>query len=232
VPHREQHVLVPFKPAEPLARAAAYVRMSTEHQKYSTFNQLTAIKAYAADHNLTITHVYADEGISGLQIKNRPGLRSLISDAMKGRANFGVVLVYDITRWGRFQDIDYSAFYEVLCRMQGVDVVYCAEIFQDDHSPLSAVIKAIRRAEAADFSRDLSVKVFNGQCNLARRGYSQGGVARYGLKNVVVRDDGKPVGKGSRCTKRLVGYHVELAPGPSGGSAGRKGDFQALCKAR
>jgi DNA invertase Pin-like site-specific DNA recombinase len=189
--------------------------MSTEHQKYSTFNQLTAIKAYAADHNLTITHVYADEGISGLQIKNRPGLRSLISDAMKGTANFSVVLVYDITRWGRFQDIDYGAFYEVLCRMHGVAVVYCAETFQDDHSPLSAVIKTIRRAEAADFSRDLSVKVFNGQCNLARRGYSQGGVARYGLKNVVVRDDGKPVGKGFRRTKRLVGYHVELAPGLS-----------------
>ena len=213
MPRSRNQALVPVSSALPVVRAAAYVRMSTEHQRYSTFNQLTAIKAYAADHNLTITRVYADEGISGLQIRNRPGLRSLISDAMKGRASYSVVLVYDISRWGRFQDLDHSAFYEVACRMNGVDVVYCAESFQNDHSPLSAILKTIRRAQAADFSRDLSEKVFNGQCNLARRGYSQGGVARYGLKNIVVRDDGRPVGKGFRRTKRLVGYHVELAPG-------------------
>jgi DNA invertase Pin-like site-specific DNA recombinase len=204
---------LPTKLLEPIKLAAAYVRMSTEHQKYSTYNQLTALKEYAADHNLTITRVYADEGISGLQIKNRPGLKRLISDVVTGTASFGVVLVYDITRWGRFQDIDYSAFYEVACRMHGVDVVYCAEPFQDDHSPLSAILKTIRRAEAADFSRDLSRKVFNGQCNLARRGYSQGGVPRYGLKHIIVRDDGESIGRLTRRIKRLVGYHVEFAPG-------------------
>ena len=79
--------------------AAAYVRMSTDQQRYSTFHQLTAIKAYAADHNLTIVHVYADEGISGLQIKNCPGLRS---DAMKGRGELQRRLVYDISRWGQY----------------------------------------------------------------------------------------------------------------------------------
>jgi DNA invertase Pin-like site-specific DNA recombinase len=211
---RRQHYPVPAKLLEPIKRAAAYVRMSTENQKYSTFNQLAAIRDYAANHNLTVCQVYADEGISGLEIKNRPGLRKLISDVLKGETDFNVVLVYDITRWGRFQDIDDSAFYEILCRRSGVDIVYCAEMFENDRTPLTAILKTIRRAEAAGFSRDLSAKVFNGQCNLARRGYSQGGPAPYGLANLVVRDDGKPFRRTTRRKKRLDGYHVELVPGP------------------
>jgi DNA invertase Pin-like site-specific DNA recombinase len=211
---RKQKYPLPAKLLEPVKRAAAYVRMSTDHQKYSTTNQLAAIQEYAAGHSLMVCRTYADEGISGLNIKNRPGLRKLISDILRGTADFDMVLVYDITRWGRFQDIDDSAFYEVLCRRNGVDIVYCAEAFQNDRSPLTAVIKAIRRAEAANFSRDLSAKVFNGQCNLARRGYSQGGPAPYGLSNVVVRDDGKPLRRVTRHKKRLDGYHVELVPGP------------------
>jgi DNA invertase Pin-like site-specific DNA recombinase len=205
---------VPAKLLEPVTRAAAYVRMSTEHQKYSTYNQMTAIEEYAAQRKFVLCRVYEDEGLSGLQIKNRPGLRGLISDVLKGTADFTAVLVYDVTRWGRFQDLDYSAYYEVLCRMSGVEVVYCAEVFQNDHSSLSTILKTIRRAEAADFSRDLSAKVFNGMCNIARRGYAPGGPAPYGLKTIMVRDDGKPMGSMARRRKRLTGCHIELAPGP------------------
>ena len=51
--------------------AAQYVRMSTDHQRYSIQNQAAAIAAYAASHNLTIVRTYADQGESGLQIKNK-----------------------------------------------------------------------------------------------------------------------------------------------------------------
>jgi predicted site-specific integrase-resolvase len=44
------------------ARAAKYVRMSTEHQKYSTENQAEAIEQYAARRDLVIVRTYADEG--------------------------------------------------------------------------------------------------------------------------------------------------------------------------
>jgi DNA invertase Pin-like site-specific DNA recombinase len=129
-----QRYLVPVKP-QPLKRAAAYVRMSTEHQEYSTAHQMVAIREYAAKHDLWIAQVYSDEGISGLEIKSRAGLKRLINDVLRGKADFGTVLVYDISRWGRFQDIDQSAFYEYLCRMNGVEVVYCAELFRDDRTP-------------------------------------------------------------------------------------------------
>jgi hypothetical protein len=33
-----------------------------------------------------------------------------------------VILVLDVSRWGRFQDIDESAYYEFLCRRAGMQV--------------------------------------------------------------------------------------------------------------
>ena len=54
-------------PQLPLARRAAqYVRMSTEHQQYSTANQADKILDYAAHHGFEIVRTYADEGKSGL----------------------------------------------------------------------------------------------------------------------------------------------------------------------
>ena len=94
------------------ARAAQYVRMSTDHQKYSTDNQKDAIAAYAATHDLTIVQTYEDEGRSGLRLEGRDALKQLINDVRSRRADYSVVLVYDVSRWGRFPDADESAYYE------------------------------------------------------------------------------------------------------------------------
>jgi hypothetical protein len=47
----------------------AYVRMSTDHQKYSTENQVDAIRSYASARGLPILRLFEDSGRSGL----RPG---------------------------------------------------------------------------------------------------------------------------------------------------------------
>lgn len=60
----------PFSP-EATLRAAEYVRMSTEHQQYSTQNQRDKIREYAARRNIAIVRTYADEGKSGLRIDGR-----------------------------------------------------------------------------------------------------------------------------------------------------------------
>lgn len=99
-----------------LRRAAEYVRMSTEHQKYSSENLSDAIRAYAASHGMEIVRTYADAGKSGLRIEGREALQKLIRDVEEGRADFEVILVYDVSRWGRFQDADESAYYEYICK--------------------------------------------------------------------------------------------------------------------
>src|SRR5688572_33478222 len=97
---------------QPARSAAMYVRMSTDHQKYSTQNQEEAIRDYASRHRMEIVTIYADEGKSGLNIAGRNALQQLINDVQSGSATFSVILVLDVTRWGRFQDADESAYYE------------------------------------------------------------------------------------------------------------------------
>jgi len=201
--------------AIPAGRAAQYVRMSTEHQQYSTQNQADKIRDYAARQGLDIVRTYADEGKSGLRIDGRPALQQLIDDVQTGRADFQTILVYDVSRWGRFQDADESAYYEYLCRRAGVQVAYCAEQFDNDGSPMSTVFKSFKRAMAGEYSRELSVKVFAGQCRLIEEGFRQGGPAGYGLRRVLIDQHGKVKGSLARGEhKSLQTDRVVLQPGP------------------
>ncbi|MDP1940850.1 MAG: recombinase family protein [Gallionella sp.] len=81
-----------------LFRAAEYVRMSTEHQQYSTENQADKIREYAARRGIEIIKTYADAGKSGLRIDGRQALQQLIKDVETGAADFQVILVYDVIR--------------------------------------------------------------------------------------------------------------------------------------
>src|SRR3546814_15532228 len=84
--------------------------MSTEHQQYSTENQSEAMRQYAERRGIEIVRSYADEGRSGLRLDGRDALKQLIEDVQSGTADFTVILVYDVSRWGRFQDADESAY--------------------------------------------------------------------------------------------------------------------------
>lgn len=176
----------------PRVPAAEYVRMSTEHQKYSTDNQSRAIREYADRRGYEIVESYADEGKSGLNIGGRAALQRLLNDIENGRAAFKALIVYDVSRWGRFQDPDEAAAYELRCRRAGVAVHYCAEQFENDGSIGSSIIKTVKRAMAGEYSRELSVKVFAGQANLIRLGFRQGGAAGFGLRRVLIDQDGQP----------------------------------------
>lgn len=196
-------------------RAAQYVRMSTEHQKYSTENQSEAISAYAAKRGYEIVRTYADEGKSGLNLEGRGALRQLLDDVTSDVADFEVVLVYDVSRWGRFQDPDEAAAIELTCKRAGVAVQYCAEQFENDGSIGSSIIKTVKRAMAGEYSRELSVKVFAGQSNLIRRGFRQGGPAGFGLRRRLVDEEGRSKGDLLRGQQKSISTdRVILVPGP------------------
>lgn len=196
-------------------RAAQYVRMSTDHQKYSTQNQSEAIAAYAAQRNITVVRQYADEGRSGLTLDDREALQKLIREVETRRTDFEAILVYDISRWGRFQDVDESAYYEFICKRAGITVHYCAEEFENDGSLSSTILKTVKRVAAADYSRQLSKKVFQGQCTIAKLGFFKGGPPGYGLRRYLL-EDGKTLKQqlapGQR--KSIQTDRVVLGPGP------------------
>lgn len=189
--------------------------MSTEHQRYSTENQAEAIAQYAARRGFEIVQTYEDSGRSGLTLNGRQSLQQLLADVRSGAAEFNAILVYDISRWGRFQDADESAYYEFVCREAGISVHYCAEQFENDGSISATIIKSVKRAMAGEYSRELSVKVFAGQCRLVRLGYRQGGPAGYGLRRQLLDEQGAPKGELRRGEqKSLQTDRVVLGPGP------------------
>ena len=198
-------------------RAAEYVRMSTEHQRYSTDNQSAVIRRYAAGRGFEIVRTYADEGKSGLNLAGRVALRSLLADVEGGRADYAAILVYDVSRWGRFQDPDEAAEVELRCKRAGIRVHYCAEQFENDGSIGSSIVKTVKRAMAGEYSRELSVKVFAGQAHLIRLGYRQGGPSGFGLRRLLVDEHGTPKGELHRGEhKSIATDRVVLVPGPDG----------------
>ncbi|WP_299741148.1 recombinase family protein [uncultured Roseobacter sp.] len=191
------------------------MRMSTEHQRYSTENQADAIQRYADERGYQIIKTYSDAGKSGLRIQGRAGLTQLIDDIESGHADFKTVLVYDVSRWGRFQDADESAYYEYACKRAGISVEYCAEQFENDGSTMSTVVKGLKRAMAGEYSRELSQKVFAGQSRLIELGYRQGGAPGFGLRRMLIDEAGNAKGILVRGEHKSIQTDcVTLVPGP------------------
>lgn len=173
-------------------RAVQYLRMSTEHQRYSLENQAAVIAAYALDRGFEVVRTYSDAGKSGLTLSGRLGLQQLLSDALNPARDFSAILVLDVSRWGRFQDPDQAAHYEYICRAAGVAVAYCAEQFENDGGMIAAIAKNLKRVMAAEYSRELSSKVTRAKLQQARLGFRQGGSVGYGFRRMLVEEDGTP----------------------------------------
>lgn len=213
-------------------RAAAYARMSTDLQDQSIAQQLEGIGHYAARQACSVVKVYRDAGRSGLTAAHRPGLQQLLADIVQGEPGFELVLVLDVSRWGRFQDIDESAYYEHLCRRHGVRVIYCAEPFgaAASDSPMQHLFKDVKRLMAAEHSRELSHKVFAAHAFLLQHGHKPGGAAGYGLRRLCLRADGSPraiLAPGER--KAHLTDRVVLVPGPEAEVAVVRRIYQLYC---
>lgn len=174
--------------------AAQYLRMSTDHQRYSLSNQAAAIGAYAVKHDLEIVRTFEDAGKSGLTLRERPGLQALLAEAVSGSAEFAKVLVLDVSRWGRFQDPDQAAHYEFICREAGVDIVYVAEAFANDGSTMSSVVKHLKRVMAGEYSRELGERIRAGKRRQAPQGFFVGGRLPYGVSSQLVDAKGEALG--------------------------------------
>jgi DNA invertase Pin-like site-specific DNA recombinase len=196
-------------------RAAQYLRMSSDNQRYSTENQQNAIAEYAQQHGYNIVASYIDAGKSGLSLKGRDALKQLLSDVLAAQRAFDAILVLDVSRWGRFQNPDQAAHYEFLCRQAGVRVVYCAEPFGEDVAPITTIIKHLKRVMAGEYSRELSVKLSRAHRQQAQLGFRQGGKLIYGFRRLLVdpaRNPRQVLNSGEM--KAISSDKVIVIPGP------------------
>lgn len=184
MPESQQPLLTP---------AAQYLRMSKEHQRYSIWNQARAISAYAAQNGFNIVKTYTDPGESGLTLRERPGLQALLADVIRPARTFERVLVLDVSRWGRFQNLDQAGHYEFICFEAGAPIIYVAEPFDNDGTPVMALLKQIKRLQAAEYSRELSGKVLHAQLLQAKIGHKVGGPRRFGFERMLVDEHDRPI---------------------------------------
>lgn len=97
----------------------------------------------------------------------------------------------------------------------------------------SSVLKTLKRSMAAEYSRELSVKVFSGQCRLIELGFRQGGPAGYGLRRQLIDRGRNPkslLGRGER--KSLQTNRVILVPGLEEGVETVPEDLRPVCHGR
>jgi DNA invertase Pin-like site-specific DNA recombinase len=173
--------------------AAQYLRSSSDSQVYSIENQAKVIESYARLHGFEIMRTFEDPGRTGVTLQHRPGLRALLAEVMQGSARFKAILVYDVSRWGRFQNCDESGHYEFLCRQAGVEVHYCAEQFLNNGTVEHSVLKALKRAMAAEFSREHSRRVQNALRRTAEQGFKCSGTLRFGYRRLLVTASRNPI---------------------------------------
>lgn len=194
--------------------AVAYVRMSTDQQELSIGTQLETIARYAENNGMQVVRVYEDAAKSGLQIGNRSGMKQLLRDVMDEPRGFEVVLVNDVSRWGRFQDSDAAAYYEYTCRLHGAEVIYVSEPFGHHLDPMTALLKALKRTMAAEYARELGIKCRDGQDRAIRMGYQMGSLPCIGFRRLAVSKDGQTRLLQPKQRKSMQSERIQWIHGP------------------
>ena len=113
-------------PAPPLRiPAVAYYRHSAQdRQENSIPIQRDQVREWAEKNGVEIIKEFADHGKSGLNAEGRPAFNDMMENWVAKRDDFQYVLCLDVSRWGRFQDIDLSAQYSAMCKKHKKTVIY------------------------------------------------------------------------------------------------------------
>lgn len=139
--------------------AVGYCRRSTDRQEQSIPDQQKAIENYANDHKLKLLRFYVDDAISGTSTVGRKAFQQLIDDAKRPSCDFGLVLVYDVKRFGRI-DNDEAGHYRYILKIHGVEVMYCSENFTGDRT--DDLLRPVKQWQAREESKDLSKVTIRG----------------------------------------------------------------------
>jgi len=196
-------------------KGAMYIRMSTELQVESPENQERAIRAYALKYGIEIVKAYVDLGVSGMTAEKREQFQALLDDVEQGRNAYNIVLYLEESRWGRFVDSREAEYHRMRLEHKNVVCQSCDQPLTLASNIAERIITLLRDESASDYCRQLSQKVYSGQCNLIMKGYRQGGPAGFGLRRMLLDESGKPkqeLAAGQR--KSLQTERVILVPGP------------------
>ncbi len=168
-PARDHRTADPRRAGEAARRlatvAVGYCRRSTDRQEQSIPDQRRAIERFCEEKALTLLRWHIDDAVSGTSAAHRRGFQEMLAAAGSAARDFGVIVVYDVKRFGRL-DNDEAGYYRHLLRTRGVEVLYASEGFTG--ADTDDLLRPVKQWQARQESRDLSKVTIRGLLSKAQ----------------------------------------------------------------
>jgi DNA invertase Pin-like site-specific DNA recombinase len=168
-----------------MKQAIAYLRKSTDLQETSLEQQRENILLFAKEHSIEVIEFFAEEAC-GENVEGRPQFRSMI-DCCKSQQGFQYVLVYDISRWGRFDNPKESVYWEVEVEKTGKRVVFISEGLKEE-SIGTSITNFVKSAEASEYLKNIRRQTVRGMIYNAKQGFWMGGRPPYEYDRAIVEN--------------------------------------------
>ena len=149
--------------------AVVYARFSSHRQgEQSIEGQVAEAERFAAEHGLTIIHVYADRAQTGRN-DNREQFQLMLADATQKK--FDALIVWKPDRIGRNKEE--IALNKYHLKKNGIKIYYVAETIPD--TPEGIILESVIEGMAAYYSEQLSQNVRRGMKASAQKAQCTGG---------------------------------------------------------
>lgn len=168
-----------------MKQAIAYLRKSTDMQETSLEQQKAKVLQFAKEHSIKVIEFFAEEAC-GEKVEGRPQFREMI-ECCKSNEVFQYVLVYDISRWGRFENPKEAVYWEVEVERAGRKVVFISEGFKED-SIGTSITNFVKSAEASEYLKNIRRQTIRGMVFNAKKGFWMGGRPPYGYDRAIVEN--------------------------------------------
>lgn len=175
-----------------------YGRVSKDTQDASLADQYGVIRECMREAKLAeIRAPFEDDGERGHD-EERPGLLAVIEYArthpnrVRHNDDFIPILVYNVARFGRFDDSKKIFYYLVQIEKHGYEFYSVMEGLRSRGNISEFVQLIIRGEQAYQYTLDLSEYGIRTGCSLAEKGWWPGGNPPYGYDRMTFGPDGKP----------------------------------------
>ncbi len=179
-------------------RCLVYARCSTESQDASIPDQMETIDRERKRLSVEpVVPAFVDDGLKGHD-ETRPALRAILAyvrshpNPVRTNADFIPILVYDVSRFGRFDDPKKVFAYFVEVERSGYEFYSVTERIRSRGNIADFVQLIIKGEQAYDYSVNLSKYAMRTGCQLARTGWWPGGSPPYGYDRMTFGPDGLP----------------------------------------
>lgn len=171
--------------------AVGLVRCSTDRQDRSVAEQEAAIRAWAKQHGTRVLRVFADEGVSGLEL-SRPGLDACLN-FLATSPEKGTVVLWSRDRLVRPEDPIDGLVMERQIRYAGWELCYLTGSNTTGHPLVDAILGLVEHHAAGEYLRKLARDSLRNLLSRLKAGDVPGGKIPYGYAKAVLDEEGSVV---------------------------------------